>query len=97
MNMPFRPKPATNKACHFRQPGLVVDCMHGIKSQAVKTVFSQPEQCILGKETSHRVATKIDGRSPWGVKIIPKELGSIAGQVISIGPKMVVHHVQKYH
>src|SRR5262245_41754148 len=86
-----------NLGGHFVEPVGVCDGMDGIEAQPVETIFDEPVERIVGEEAPYFLTSEIDRCAPRRADIAAKHFRRVAPQIISIGPKMVVDDVQKYH
>src|SRR6185312_13182078 len=80
--------------------GIVSDRMHRIEAQPIKAVLFEPVNCVVNKIVAHHAAVrpvKIDGVAPWCAMTAGEESWSIAAKIISLGPEVVVNHIEKNH
>ncbi len=78
---------------HLAQFG---DGVHRIQPQSVEAIFAQPVQCVLDGEGAHLRHAVIDRAAPWRLRL-REEGRRILAEIISLGPEVVVDHIEKHH
>src|SRR5947207_3737805 len=73
------------------------DRMGRIEAQSVEAILHQPIQRVLGEIAPHFRPAKVDRPAPRCLHLIPKELRSIACEIIPVRSEVVVDDVEKNH
>ena len=72
--------------------------MHRIETQSVESIVAQPHQRVVDDEAAHLIALRpieVERGTPAGAVPIG-EIGAIMRQVVSVGPQVIVNHVEEY-
>ena len=79
---------------------VVHDRVHRVEAQAIEVELLEPIQRVADREVAHRAAVGavvVDARTPGSLVPLGEERRRIDGEVITVGPKMIVDHVKDHH
>src|SRR5712691_10256077 len=76
---------------------LILDLINGVESQAIEAKLFEPIEHIVDEELPHRLLMEGNGAAPWRFAHGVKETGCVKGQIIPVGPEMIVDHVEQHH
>src|SRR4051794_5599965 len=71
-----------------------------VQPQAVDMELLDPVECVADEEVPHCIAARaieVDSRAPRRFVPLGEEARSIKGQVIPVGPEVVVDTIEKHH
>src|ERR1043165_7500747 len=83
--------------CHLVEPVGFRYRVHGVEAQPVEAILHQPIERVFGEETTHVRHAKVDCRAPRCLDVVAKEFRSVACEVVSIGPEVIVNDIEKDH
>ena len=94
----FRRKPAGGGAeiVQQREPARLDDAVDRIEPQPVEAIVAQPVQRILDRKRAHFAHAIIDRAAPRRLRF-REEFRRIAAEIISLGPEMIIDHVEHDH
>src|SRR5262249_60231765 len=73
--------------------------MHGVQAQAIEVELLEPVHRIVDDEGAGHLAARtveVDGVTPGRLVLAGEEGGSVAVEIVPLGPEMVVDDVEEY-
>src|SRR5436190_23199572 len=74
----------------------IEDAVHGVESETVDVIFAHPVAGVVDDESAHVIAVRvvvIERRPPRRLVLLG-EVRAVAGEIIPLGPNVVVHDVE---
>src|SRR5690625_1204637 len=90
---PYRPG-------HFLQDwylAAILDLVYRIETKAIEAKLLEPIERIVGEKGPNRGFLEADGCAPRGLPPGIEELRRIAADIVSVGAKVVIDHVEHHH
>src|SRR5882724_11635266 len=80
--------------------GIVLDGMHGVKTQPIEMELFQPVEGVVNEEVTYDPAVfsiEVDAISPGCAMTVGKKLRRVCAQIISFRAEVVVDHIKQHH
>ena len=75
----------------------VDDRVHGVEPQAVEAVLLQPVERVVDEVVAHGLLAEVDRGTPRRLEVLGEEAGRVEAEIVTLGPEVVVDHVEEDH
>ncbi len=86
----------TDRIAELLQEAVIIDGVHCIQAQPVKSILLQPHQRVVDEEALHMRLFEVDGLTPRRAAPAVEEALGILRQMVALWPEMVVDHVKQH-